>query len=51
MKRSRRSRRWSSAIVPVRFVNVGDFSFDVEIFVYVTTAVWEEYLAIQEALC
>ena len=35
---------------PVRFVNVGDFSFDIEIFVYVTTAVWEEYLAIQEAL-
>lgn len=36
--------------LPVRFVSVGDSSFDIEVFVYVMTSEWEEYLAVQQDL-
>ena len=34
----------------VRYLGFADCSFDVEIFAYVGTTVWEEYLAVQEEL-
>jgi MscS family membrane protein len=34
----------------VRFIGIGSYSYDVEIFAYVLTADWNEFLAIQEEL-
>jgi MscS family membrane protein len=36
--------------IPVRFTTVGTYSLDVEIFAYVTTADYDEFLAIQQDL-
>ncbi len=34
----------------VRLVRLGDFSADVEVFAYILTPVWEDFLAVQEEL-
>jgi MscS family membrane protein len=36
--------------LPVRFIGIGDSSFDIEIFVYVTTEDYNEFLGIQQEL-
>jgi MscS family membrane protein len=36
--------------IPVRFVGVGTYSLDLEVFAYVLTSNWDEYLTIQQEL-
>jgi MscS family membrane protein len=36
--------------IPVRFIGVGPFSLDVEVFAYVTTSDYDEFLALQQEL-
>jgi MscS family membrane protein len=36
--------------LPVRFIGVGPYSLDVEVVAYVTTADYDEFLALQQEL-
>jgi len=42
--------RIEAGSIPVRFIGVGTYSLDIEVFVYVLTLNWDEFLKIQQEL-
>jgi MscS family membrane protein len=39
-----------TATIPVRFIGIGTYSLDIEVFAYILTSDFDEYLGIQQDL-